>query len=148
MFTGWNVPTFQVSLSLHPMPPPFQVFLVEDHPVMREAYASVLAEEGDIHLCGSVETAEEALMKLIGMACDLVVTDLRLPGMSGVDLVEQLHAARPDLPALVISAHPEDVYAQRARDAGAVGFLSKKGLAGTLVPTIRQVLEGRLPASA
>lgn len=120
----------------------FQVFLVEDHPVMREAYAAVLGQEPDIGLCGVVESAEEALDALEGLKCDLVVTDLRLPGMSGVDLVRRLSAERPGLPALVISAHEEDVYARRAREAGAVGFLPKQGLAGTLVPTIREVLDG------
>ena len=109
---------------------------------MREAYAAVLGQEPDIGLCGVVESAEEALDALEGLKCDLVVTDLRLPGMSGVDLVRRLSAERPGLPALVISAHEKDVYARRAREAGAVGFLPKQGLAGTLVPTIREVLDG------
>ena len=117
-------------------PAPHRIFLVEDHPVMREAYATVLAAEPRLELCGSVESAEEALDALRETACDLVVTDLRLPGMSGVDLVGRLQEGWPGLPALVISAHEEELYAQRARDAGAVGFLSKRGLAGTLVPTI------------
>ena len=103
---------------------------------MREAYAAVLEQEPRLRLCGSVESAEDALDALREVECDLVVTDLRLPGMSGVDLVGRLRDERPGLPALVISAHEEDLYAQRARDAGAVGFLSKRGLAGTLVPTI------------
>lgn len=125
------------------MPADFQVFLVEDHPVMREAYVAVLTEEPDITLCGVVENAEQALDALAGLPCDLLVTDLRLPGMSGVDLVRRLHADRPGLPALVISAHEEDVYAQRAREAGAAAFLSKQGLAATLVPTIRGLLQSR-----
>ena len=103
---------------------------------MREAYAAVLEQEPRLRLCGSVESAEDALDALRETECDLVVTDLRLPGMSGVDLVGRLRDERPGLPALVISAHEEDLYAQRARDAGAVGFLSKRGLAATLVPTI------------
>ena len=115
---------------------PHRIFLVEDHPVMREAYVTVLAGEPRLELCGAAESAEEALDALRETSCDLVVTDLRLPGMSGVDLVGELRAGWPGLPALVISAHGEDLYAQRARDAGAVGFLSKQGLAGTLVPAI------------
>ena len=135
------MPALRLAATPPPMSASFNVFLVEDHPAMREAYAAVLAQEPDIGVCGVVESAEQALDALDGLPCDLVVTDLRLPGMSGVDLVQRLRMMRPDLPALVISAHEEEVYAERAREAGAVGFLPKQGLAGTLVPTIREVLE-------
>ena len=108
---------------------------------MREAYAAALDQEPSLVLCGAVESAEEALDALGEMECDLLLTDLRLPGMSGVDLVGRLREMRPGLPALVISAHAEDLYAARAREAGAVGFLSKQGLAATLIPTILALFE-------
>lgn len=114
---------------------------------MREAYAALLATEPRLTLCRSVESAEEALDALQETPCDLVLTDLRLPGMSGVDLVRHLTEERPGLPALVISAHHEEVYARRALEAGAVGFLSKQGLAARLVSVILEVLEGE-PAAA
>jgi two-component system invasion response regulator UvrY len=121
----------------------YHIFLVEDHPVMREAYVSVLGAEPDLELCGVAESAEEALGALNGeTACDLVVTDLRLPGMNGIDLVARLHEARPGLPVLVVSAHEEELQARRAREAGAVGFLSKRTLPTTLVDTIRSVVAG------
>ena len=120
---------------------PYQIFLVEDHPVMREAYASVLAAEPDFALCGAVATAEDALEALLGgRACDLVVTDLRLPGMSGIDLVERLRAARPDLPVVVVSGHEEEMHARRAREAGAAEFLPKRALPTTFIDTIRTVV--------
>lgn len=119
---------------------PHQIFIVEDHPAMREAYASVLALEPDLHLTGQAASAEEALRVLESVPCDLVVTDMMLPGMSGVDLIERVHQTRPALPMLVISGHEEDLYAQRARDAGAVGFLPKSNLARTLADAIRDIL--------
>lgn len=120
---------------------PYQIFLVEDHPVMREAYASVIEAEPDLDLCGAVESAEEA-MDALGPAlpCDLVVTDLRLPGLSGIDLVGHLRSARPGLPVIVVSGHEEAMHARRALDAGAVQFVPKRTLAASFVTTIRSVV--------
>ena len=122
-----------------------RVYLVEDHPLVREAYATVLALEPGLDVCGMAETAEDALVGLEGLDCDLVITDVRLPGMSGIDLVARLTAERPGLPTLVITGHEDDVFAERAREAGAAGFLPKRRAAAELVPTIRSLLH---PAGA
>lgn len=122
---------------------PYHVFIVEDHPVMRDAYAAVLDLEPDIMVCGAVGSVEEALGVLSSVACDLVVTDYALPGQSGVDLVRHLRQTRPELPALVISGHDEPAFVQEAEAAGAAGFLSKRDLVDTLIPTIHAVLAGR-----
>lgn len=120
---------------------PYQIFLVEDHPAMREAYATVLALEPDLDLCGSVASAEDALSRLTdGESCDLVVTDLRLPGMSGIELVGRLHDARPELPTLVITGHEGAAFERQAHEAGAAGFLPKHEAAHSLIPTIWSVL--------
>ena len=120
---------------------PYQIFLVEDHPVMREAYASVIGAEPDFDLCGSVESAEEAIEALRDDGpCDLVVTDIRLPGLSGIDLVGHLRASRPDLPVVVVSGHEDDVHVRRALDAGAAQFVSKGTLATSFVTTLRSVV--------
>ena len=110
---------------------------------MREAYASVLALEPGLDLAGVVATAEEALDALTGPAarpCDLVVTDFRLPGRSGVDLVRDLGAARPGLPVVVVTAHDGEAFEREARQAGAADFLNKRDLVFTLGPTIRAAL--------
>ncbi|HYG69097.1 MAG TPA: response regulator transcription factor, partial [Anaeromyxobacteraceae bacterium] len=79
---------------------PYRIFIVEDHPVMRDAYARVLAREPDLEVCAMAASAEEALDAFDGTACDLVVSDVSLPGMDGFALVEQLRTLRPDLVAL------------------------------------------------
>ncbi len=119
-----------------------RIFLVEDHPAVREAYVSVLAREPDLDVCGEASTAEEALGHLSEGLCDLVVTDVRLPGMSGIELVERLRRERPDLPSLVITGQEEEVVARLARKAGAAAFLPKSQAARLLVTTIRSVLNG------
>lgn len=129
----------------HDAPPegaPYQIFLTEDHPVMREAYESVLAREDDLEVCGSVPTAEEALAFLDTHPCDLVITDVSLPGMDGLELARRLRTHRPDLRIVVISAHMDLGFAERARAVGAHAFLRKDRLTLTLVETLREVLHG------
>ena len=108
---------------------------------MREAYARVVSAEADLDLCGVSDTAEQALVELDDVDCDLVVTDVRLPGMSGIDLVGRLHERWPALPVVVITGHEDDVFARRAREAGAAAFLPKRLAPTLLLTTIRDVLE-------
>lgn len=125
---------------------PYTIYVVEDHPVMREAYASVFDLEDDLDLVGSAGSAEEAFEALTGNddpPCDLVVTDYRLPGMTGADLVRHLRARFPTLCALVVSGYEDEAFAREARDAGAAAFLRKRDLIRTLVPTIHDVLDPR-----
>lgn len=125
----------------------YTIYVVEDHAVMREAYASVFALEDDLDLIGSAGSAEEAFEALVGNGdppCDLVVTDYRLPGMTGADLVRRLRARFPTLCALVVSGYEDEAFAREARDAGAAAFLRKRDLIQTLVPTIHDVLNSRV----
>jgi DNA-binding NarL/FixJ family response regulator len=125
-----------------------KIYVVEDHPVMREAYAAVLGATPGFELCGTAETAEELLGKLADLDCDLMVTDFRLPGMSGAELVWRLQDLRPDLPCVVISAHEDEAFARESLAAGAAAFLQKQDLVSTLVPTIHAVLDERRRAAA
>lgn len=120
----------------------YRIFLVEDHPVMREAYAQLLDLESDMELCGMAESAEGFLEVLDATPCDIVVTDLSLPGMDGIAMLEIVRTSRPDLPAIVISAHEEAAYQQRAKRAGARAYVTKRHLARDLGPTIRRVMNG------
>ena len=119
----------------------YQIFLVEDHPVLCQACADVLDDEPDLALCGSAGSAEDALDALATTACDLLVTDVGLPGMDGIALTERMRSDRPDLPVVVISAHDDDVTTARALGAGARAFLPKAGLAVAFPGTLRQVLQ-------
>lgn len=119
---------------------PYQIFLVEDHPVVREAYVTVLGGYDDFALCGQAETAETALDEINGATCDLVITDVRLPGMSGIDLVGRLQETCPGLRTLVITGHEDEAFERQAYEAGASGFLPKRRAAVDLIPTVRSVL--------
>lgn len=120
---------------------PYKIFIVEDHPVMRDAYVAVLQSTPGLELCGAAASAEEALEKLDALECDLVVTDFRLPGLNGADLIRRIHAVQPGLPAIVISAHEEETFVLEARAAGASAVMGKRNLVDTFGPTILAVLD-------
>ena len=117
---------------------PYQIYIVEDHPVMRRAYELVLGSADDLAVCGAAENAEEAWDVLQTSSCDLVITDVSLPGESGLVLLGRLHANRPALPVVVVSVQED--YRDAALDGGAQAFLCKDELAGALIPTLRAVL--------
>lgn len=120
------------------------VYIVEDHPVMREGYESLIRLEPDLSLCGSAATAEEALAEIEALRPNVAVLDLQLPGVSGVELIKRLAAL--DLPTrmLVVSAHEEDLYGERALRAGAQGYLMKHESSRYVVEAIRKVAGGGL----
>lgn len=122
---------------------------------MRRVTADVLAREPpgrqsqpDLDLCGTAETAEDALDALATADCDLVLADLALPGMDGDALTERLAVLRPGLPVVVLSVHDDGVYERRAREAGARAFVSKRDASADLVPTLRRVLANGAPGGA
>ena len=121
-----------------------RIFLVEDHPVMREGYASLIAHEPDMEICGQVATAEEAFEAVPVLQPDIVVSDLSLPGVSGIELIKRLRSLGACSNVLVVSAHEEALYAERALAAGARGYLMKHETASNVVDAIRRVLAGHL----
>ena len=117
-----------------------RLYLIEDHPVMREAYVSLLSGEADFDLCGQSETAEDALAALSDDTCDLVVTDVGLSGMSGLDLLDRVRERWPRLPVVVLTGRPDYRVRRHAEQAGASAFLSKSDAPALLLATIRGLL--------
>ena len=121
---------------------PYRIFLVEDHTIMRAALSALIGCEADLVLCGVAASAEEALEIGSWSDCDLLLTDVSLPGMDGLTLTERVHADHPDLPVVVVSADVEPGTVRRAEAAGVSAYLSKAGLRVTLASTLRDVLSG------
>jgi len=120
----------------------YKLFIVEDHPVMRSAYIRLLDRQPDFEICGEAEDAPHALALLAQLAPDLVLVDVSLPGMSGIELIKRLKTLYPALPALVISGHTDVLYAKHALQVGAKGYVDKAGLGEIMVEAIHQVLQG------
>lgn len=119
-----------------------RIYIVDDHPLMRRGYRSLLESEPDLRVCGEAGTVAEALAQVSDMAPDLVIADVTLEDGSGIDLVRRLHGRMPDLPILVVSMHDEVLYGERALRAGARGYLTKGETDGDLVATVRTLLAG------
>ncbi|MFN3597654.1 MAG: response regulator [Rubricoccaceae bacterium] len=119
-----------------------RIFLVDDHPLMRKGLALTLEAEPDLEVVGQAADAEEALETFEAARPDLVLVDVSLPGMNGIELVKHLIARAPDLRALVVSRHDEALYAERAIRAGARGYVSKLEADEQIVQAVRTVLRG------
>ena len=120
---------------------PTSLFIVEDHALMRELLKEMVARRTDFTICGTAATAEEALAAIPDAAPDLVLTDVSLPSMSGIDLVRQLRPKHPHIKYLMLSGHAEQLYVRDAFDAGANGYVMK-GDPHQILAAIQQVLEG------
>ena len=118
-----------------------RILLVEDHPLVRCGVAQVLSAEPDLNVAGEASTAEEALAAFDQVAPDLVIADISLPGINGLELTKNLLVRQPDLLVLILSRHDEDLYAERSLRAGARGYVPKQAVVAELVTAIRRVLK-------
>jgi DNA-binding NarL/FixJ family response regulator len=125
-----------------------RILIVDDHPIFRKGIAMLLEHEPDIVICGEAETAAQALGLVDQQDFDLVIADISLKDINGIELVKSLKALRPHLPVLVLSMHDESLYAERALRAGARGYLMKQAPPDQVVSAIRRVLRGELYLSA
>jgi DNA-binding NarL/FixJ family response regulator len=102
-----------------------------------------LAQEADLTVAGEAGSGEELLAMVREDRGDVVVLDLSLPGMAGMDVLRELRHLAPRLPVLILSVHAAEQYATRALRAGASGYLTKESAPEELVQAIRQVVAGR-----
>jgi len=124
-----------------------RIFLVDDHPLVREWLASMVALEPDLEVCGQAEEAATALAAVPQARPDLMVVDLSLPRGSGLDLIKNMQAEFPAVRLLVLSMHDEASVAERAFRAGAHGYAVKRESGPRIIDGIRTVLEGKFYAS-
>ena len=121
---------------------PKRILVVDDHPMTREGIAQWLRNEADFDVCFEAENAGQAIEAIVSMHPDIVLTDISLPGRSGLELIKDIHAVSPDLPVLVISMHDESLYAERALRAGARGYIMKHESGSKVVEAVRALLRG------
>jgi DNA-binding NarL/FixJ family response regulator len=119
-----------------------RILLVDDHPVVRHGIRTILMERMDGAEVGEASTAADALDQIQHSPWDLVMTDISLPGASGLDLIRQLREQHPSVPALVVSVHPAEQFAQRAISAGAAGYLTKDSPPEAFLAAIEKVQAG------
>jgi two-component system, NarL family, invasion response regulator UvrY len=125
-----------------PLSAPIRVLLVDDHAVVREGYRRLLEREPGIEVAGEAADAAEACARAMVLAPDIVVMDIGLPGVSGIEAMRRMLAHRPELRVLMFSMHDDAIFASRAFEAGALGYLSKSSAPEALVEAIHAVSRG------
>lgn len=124
-----------------------RVLVVDDHPFMRSGLAQLIDKQPDLQVCGEAGNPAEAQKELARTKPDLVLTDMTMPGRSGLEFIKDMVAADPNLAILVISMHDEVIYAERALRAGARGYMMKEAGGENLLTAIRQILRGEIYVS-
>lgn len=119
-----------------------RIHVVDDHPMTRYGVALRIGAEPDLQVCGESDNAKAALAAVRAEPPDLVLLDLSLGERSGLELLKDVHALLPQLPVLVFSMYPEELYAERVLRAGAQGYIMKSQGAEKLIEAVRKVLRG------
>lgn len=124
-----------------------KILVVDDHPMMRAGLVQLIDRQPDLQVWAEAGNPSEAFSRLEKSRPDLVLTDITMPGRSGIEFIKDLLALDAKLRILVISMHDETMYAERVLQAGARGYIMKESGGGNLMAAIRQVLDGRVYVS-
>jgi len=119
-----------------------RVLITDDHALIRRGLKQVLEEGMGAVLVGEAQDAREALDQVLKNKWDVVIMDITMPGRSGLDVLRDIKALKPDLPVLILSMHPEDQFAVRVLKSGAAGFIPKESAPDELIKAIRKVVAG------
>ena len=121
-----------------------KILIVDDHPILRKGLAMVIDQEPDLVVAGEAEDVPGGLDMIEAVKSDVVIVDISLPGVDGIELIKTMKLKYRDLPALVVSMHDETLYAERALRAGARGYIMKQEAVDKVLVAIRKVLKGEI----
>ena len=123
------------------------IFIVDDHPIVRQGLALLINREPDLTVCGDAEEAGSALRLIEELQPDLIVVDISLNGPDGLDLLKNIRTRFPNLPVLILSMLDELLYAERSLRAGANGYIMKQEATDRVLVAIRCILGGEIYVS-
>lgn len=119
-----------------------RVLLVDDHPVVRTGFRLLLQSHAELSVAGEADSGEAACRSYVELDPDVVVMDLAMPGMGGLEALKRIRAHHPDARVLALSAHDDPMHARRALSEGALGFLSKRGAPEALIEAVTTIAAG------
>ena len=120
-----------------------KVMLVDDHAVVRTGFRLLLQSVNEVTVVGEAESGEAACQRYAELTPDVVVMDLAMPGMGGLEALKRIRARHPQARVLALSAHDDPMHARRALQEGALGFLSKRSAPETLIEAVTTIAGGR-----
>jgi two-component system, NarL family, invasion response regulator UvrY len=118
-----------------------KILIADDHPSMKHLIRKTLTNEYPSGLIEEVKDGQELLTKALGGHWDLVISDISMPVMTGLEALEKIRKHFPNLPVIILSSHHEEIYIQHALRAGASAYVQKYRIHEDLTRTIRRVLE-------
>ena len=124
------------------------VFVVDDHPIVREGLAQMINREADLAVCGEAEEMHSALQMINASRPDILIVDISLNGPDGLDLLKNIRSKDPSLPVLILSRHDESIYAERALRAGANGYIMKQEATENVLVALRRILNREIYVSS
>jgi len=120
-----------------------KILIADDHAIVREGFRKMVENDPDLKVVAEAENGVEALQMVRSKNIDVVILDMSMPEMSGLDCLKQIKSEFPDLPVLVFSMHPEEQYEQRVLQAGASGYLTKRTKPLEVLDAIKAVAAGK-----
>jgi two-component system, NarL family, invasion response regulator UvrY len=120
-----------------------RILLVDDHAVVRTGFRLLLQARPDIAVVGEAESGEAACQRYLELSPDVVVMDIAMPGMGGIEALRRIRAHDPQAKVLALSAHDDPMHARRALREGALGFLSKRSAPEALLEAVSDVGSGQ-----
>ena len=120
-----------------------RILIADDHQIVRAGLKNLLSEHKEFTVAGEAGSGTETLKLVRESDWELVLLDISLPDMNGVDTLKQIKRSKPQLPVLILTMHPEDHYAINLLRAGANGYVCKESAPEQLIGAIRMVVSGR-----
>ncbi len=121
---------------------PIRVVLADDHPIVRTGIRTMLAKAADIIVVAEVGNGPDVLIQLAEMMPDVLLLDMEMPGLSGVEVAQKLKAANSQVKVLALSAHDDEVYVRSLLANGAAGYLTKEEAPELIVDAVRGIARG------
>jgi len=121
----------------------YRILIADDHPIVRQGLKHILEESGYVRSIEEAETGREVVDKIRQSPFDVILLDISMPGMSGLETLEEIKKLNPSLPVLILSMYPEEDYAVRALKTGASGYLTKKSAPDELAKAIKKIARGK-----
>jgi two-component system invasion response regulator UvrY len=120
-----------------------KILLVDDHAVVRMGFKMLIEAEADIKVVGEAESGEAAVKLFQELKPDIIVIDITMPGIGGLEAIDRIMAKDKNTKILVLSAHEDSVHPKRVLNAGAMGYLTKRSAAEELIKAIKSIHQGK-----